>query len=536
MTDMIGNLRRRAPRFRIQNTEALRVTVTKSDKSFETIHTELVNISVGGAKFKSNQSVTVNEVVSVKIDVEHPGQSISVSGEVRWIAPLDGDEWWLGCAFKPPIPHEILNELARQGVLERREHVRQRISLPVTAQWQLEYEPTTVTVVDYSAGGICLTTDSERGPGERLMLRFQLDDGRDVQVRASTRWEVRCDDGFLIGCEFTDPRDFLLLSDLLEARELLESDLCDQVTPRNVWRRLIKPTRPIRGSVRTAKRHAFQPLKEPASWIMIGGTTFLLLVLALSNQLRTLESQASLGRAQTVLTSKSTDPTKVASDEDETPIHGGNRDISLSPDESAHESLRSSARPEPTWLGPETLITIDRLRVDKEPATLRSEPMPLVEPPSAVETSRNSDTQVGGPAAEPDVDQEVAGREVDGPTTRKSIDRSKFSRSVRNGRAFYRQGDYDRATREFVRAATADPTNPVVRYLLATSQYQLGQRNRANHSIRCAVVLEVDRPIADWDRLKQEWHSPVRAWVEQTAKKLCIQFVSSAAGAASRVN
>lgn len=506
MTDMIGNLRRGAPRFRITKPEALRVTVTKNDNSFEAIQTELVNISVGGAKFKSNQSVTVNEVVSVKIDVDQPGQAISVSGEVRWIAPLDGDEWWLGCAFKPSIPHEVLNQLARQGILERREHVRQRISLPVTVQWQLEYEPTTVMVVDYSAGGLCLVSKVERGPGERLMLKFELDDGREVQVRASTRWEVCCDEGFLIGCEFIDPRDFLLLNEFLEARELLESDLCDPVTPRNVWTRLMRPPRPVKGSVVTAKRKVLQPLKEPASWLMIGGTTLLLLILALSNQLRSLEDSSRPGESQTFLTSI---PSSVES------MHG--KETLGRGSDGSGETVPTE--PNRNWLGPETLTAIDRLRVGKETSALVGEAVSFddLRPPANEFTRSTMEQQFESESPRHTVKSPTWSRPGENPSRG---DRSSMVRFVRRGRTFYRQGEYDRATDEFVRAASADPYSPLVRYFLAASQYNQGQLHRARHSINRAVALEVERPIADWPRLLQEFSAPVGLWVERTKQEV----------------
>ena len=53
MSEITRNLRRRAPRFQIKNSDVLNVTVSKGEQASEPIDAEIVNVSVGGAKFKS---------------------------------------------------------------------------------------------------------------------------------------------------------------------------------------------------------------------------------------------------------------------------------------------------------------------------------------------------------------------------------------------------------------------------------------------------------------------------------------------------
>ena len=91
MSEITRNLRRRAPRFQIKNSDVLNVTVSKGEQASEPIDAEIVNVSVGGAKFKSKQPVAVHEYLFVKIEVEDLSQALYASGKVRWTVPLDDD-------------------------------------------------------------------------------------------------------------------------------------------------------------------------------------------------------------------------------------------------------------------------------------------------------------------------------------------------------------------------------------------------------------------------------------------------------------
>jgi hypothetical protein len=53
------------------------------------------------------------------------------------------------------------------------------------------------------------------------LLRFELQDGREVLVCGTARWQVESEDGYVIGCEFLHTRNSTMLSELIESNSLV---------------------------------------------------------------------------------------------------------------------------------------------------------------------------------------------------------------------------------------------------------------------------------------------------------------------------
>ncbi len=218
MTDKVKPILSRAPRYEVANQERLTVTIEKDDTSPTFIKAELVNLSVGGAKFKTSEVIAVKEVLAVKIEAKDAARTIAVSGEVRWITPGAGDDWSLGCSFDPQIPEEVLREFAAAGILERREYRRKPVSLRATAQWELKSETASVWMLNYSRGGFCLLAETLGNPGERTLLQLEQQDGTVVVIAGKTQWQVQSPEGFVTGCEFLDHRDYSVLDSLADSK------------------------------------------------------------------------------------------------------------------------------------------------------------------------------------------------------------------------------------------------------------------------------------------------------------------------------
>ncbi len=214
MTDIISTLQERAPRYDVIRSSGVTVTIEKPSGSAESIRAELANISVGGAKFKADSSLSVEDVIAVKIDVETPPRTIGVAAEVCWVSPAAGDGWWLGCSLNPPIPDEVLHEFAQEGVLERREHRREPVSLTAIAKWELTSRSAFARIIDCSKGGFCMLSQAEGKPGERVQLQFEGGGREQVLVRGKALWQIESPDGYTIGCEFLDQHDFTVVTDL----------------------------------------------------------------------------------------------------------------------------------------------------------------------------------------------------------------------------------------------------------------------------------------------------------------------------------
>jgi hypothetical protein len=221
MTDTISNTGTEDLRFYIRDAKDIGVIVyTEVAGEKESTKAELIDISVNGARLKTREPLSAREIVGLEFRVKQPNRLISVSGEVCWMVPTAGDYWGLGCSFSPKIPLETLRQFAEDGILERRQHRREDLGFVSTAKWELDQDPNTVRIINYSEGGFCLMAHQRGKPGERVMLQFELDDGREILVRAKAQWQVESEEGFVLGCEFLHPRDFTIFSDLKQAEQV----------------------------------------------------------------------------------------------------------------------------------------------------------------------------------------------------------------------------------------------------------------------------------------------------------------------------
>ena len=83
------------------------------------------------------------------------------------------------------------------------------------------------------------------------------------------------------------------------------------------------------------------------------------------------------------------------------------------------------------------------------------------------------------------------------------------------GSQLYRAGQFPKSCEAFRDAVRHDPLNPLYRYLLAMSSYQMRQFDEANEMLKLAIQLERSRPIATWGSLMSRYQGHPRLWVEQ---------------------
>ena len=188
---------------------------------------KLIHISSVEARLRSREPINLKEIVGLQLRTEHPEHTILLSGEVYWMEPANGDYWWVGCSFDPAIPDEVLEQFAESGILERRQYNREKVKISTVAKWELNSPTARAHIVDYSRGGLCLRSQDKGKPGERLLLEFRLQDGREFLVRATARWQVETEKGYVIGCQFLDDSDYSVFRDL--------KALKDQTGPVSFW-------------------------------------------------------------------------------------------------------------------------------------------------------------------------------------------------------------------------------------------------------------------------------------------------------------
>ena len=215
MADIIGTLINRDPRYYVKNGAGLCVRLTRKGDEDSHVTAELIDISVGGAKLKVAEPPHIKDVLSVEIETAEPQQRIAVIGDVCWVSPAADGQWLFGCSFRPKVPANTLVDFAASGMLERRQHVRQVVSHVAKAERELDGQLIDVEILDYSRGGFSVRSNCQCEPGDRLLLRLQAEDGREVEILGKTQWRFAVADDFTNGCGFVRDQDFVTMKRIL---------------------------------------------------------------------------------------------------------------------------------------------------------------------------------------------------------------------------------------------------------------------------------------------------------------------------------
>ena len=188
---------RQEQRFSLQPSAELPIQVSK-DGVDET--GEAVDISFSGAK------VRLTEALAPKTEVELRIQGIDGVrvAEACWSRPAPDGAWWVGFQFHEKLSKEMIDALADQGIIDRRQDARRFMSVTGTARYQLDGEAKTVRLVNMSSGGFSLIAPDPPGDSQRLMLTIGARHARNpVTVPARIAWSQETSEGHQLGCQFT---------------------------------------------------------------------------------------------------------------------------------------------------------------------------------------------------------------------------------------------------------------------------------------------------------------------------------------------
>jgi hypothetical protein len=502
MTDIIRILQKRDPRYEIKKGNDVAVTIRTPRGSCECVSAELVNISVGGAKFKTSKPFSVKDMVAVEIAVEHPRRRIEASAEVCWMAPAAGDGWWLGCSLRPRIPEKVLHDFAMAGILERREHPRESVSLPTIAKWELTGETVAARILDFSRGGFCLLLQTEGKLGERVLVQFDREGKGEIQVHGKALWQTENRDGFMIGCEILHPQDFNVLKEM--------SDVASSAKPRRAsgvhWFRRWNPQHA------TDEQTQRQPSRRSSVCILAVCATVLLGLNIWRSQTSPIAGELTVAPANMV----------------SSPI------ISAAGSDASHKATLASLRLMPR--------SVELQRNGAGAGTTRHRPAPTtlftatrsLAPNGqlagggrmvVVSKRRDSSEQTRGNHHRPrpaSLARTASTRQLT-PSNRAAFfhvsneaSRQQATRSFHRARDFYILGQYDLAASVLERAIQDDVTNAEYRYFLAMIQFQRKQFDEAERSIIKAVELERERPVTPWGQKMERYQGATRVWLEQT--------------------
>ena len=190
---------RREERFALNSTTKLPVKVMRAGGESEEAGTA-VDISFSGAKLELSSAVAPKSELEIAINDSTEGQKAYAC----WSRPAPSGAWWVGCRFEEKLPLTLIDGLAEDGVIDRRQDERRLMSVDGNARFELEAKERPVRLVNMSQGGFSLITATDPGDSKRLMFTAPGRRGHQpVNVTARIAWSKPVAEGFQIGCQFS---------------------------------------------------------------------------------------------------------------------------------------------------------------------------------------------------------------------------------------------------------------------------------------------------------------------------------------------
>lgn len=192
-----ANDRRKEPRYKTSSEQRLRCRTAIDEPGKDQIwEGTTVDISPSGMRLLSEGDFQVGQPIWTELKTTRSHGIYR--GNVRRIEPWVAGQLILGCSLRDAIPNEVLQELASEGVINRRADGRFSIDIPGTISWPLSPEEIPVKIQDYSSGGMKLHSEERIPEQTRLRLRFEAS-GQEVTLEAKSAWSRQADQGWITG-------------------------------------------------------------------------------------------------------------------------------------------------------------------------------------------------------------------------------------------------------------------------------------------------------------------------------------------------
>lgn len=171
------------------------------------IEAKIVDISTNGFKLECAKAFEFEEKLVVEIRRQNE-TTIRVAADVRWVQPkADSRTWFAGCLISDSFPPDYIDEIARLGILDRRNSDRQTVQQEAIGRWELSGEDIPVRIVDVSAKGIGLVVDQPVEIGKRIRIRLE----QTHSITARALWAKKSPEGFHVGCEVLEGSPFSII-------------------------------------------------------------------------------------------------------------------------------------------------------------------------------------------------------------------------------------------------------------------------------------------------------------------------------------
>lgn len=151
-------------------------------------------------------------------------------GTVRRVEPWVDGQAILGCSLEDTIPESILDELAAEGIVNRRSDDRYTVDRKAAVSWQLNTGEVEVEIKDFSCGGLRVESSRPIPAETALRIRIELSD-EELLLDGKSVWQRESTDKHTAGISFTHPDAPARISKLSQQQS--DSSPTVEVTPRH---------------------------------------------------------------------------------------------------------------------------------------------------------------------------------------------------------------------------------------------------------------------------------------------------------------
>ena len=176
---------------------------------------EVRDLSTSGTKLVTPGPVRTHDHVSLRMLADDVAMDEYCIGEVRWSRLGRDYQWYSGIVFDQQFSPKLLESLASEDYLERRQAERIDVSIPSQARRELTFDDIPIEMLDVSSTGFRLKSTVEMVPGERVLVDLMDDERGQITFQAHVRWVDGSDRNYLAGCRFVSADTYSKLSAFL---------------------------------------------------------------------------------------------------------------------------------------------------------------------------------------------------------------------------------------------------------------------------------------------------------------------------------
>lgn len=170
----------------------------------ESASARLIGIATSELKFVTDLPFRFSEEIGVGFPSTDDANSV-FPATVNMIQKQGRNKWHVTCSFHDSIRRPVVQQLANQGVIDRRQQSRNPSDVSASIRWECCRDEIEAEVRNISQDGCRLAITDANPDALRLLISIQHQDRENLEIKAVKKWLTRSKSLIEIGCEFDRP-------------------------------------------------------------------------------------------------------------------------------------------------------------------------------------------------------------------------------------------------------------------------------------------------------------------------------------------